>query len=36
MEGIVGREEGGAANWIGDLRIGIEVGRGSLGRVGKA
>ena len=36
VEGIVGREEGGAANWIGDLRMGIEVGRGSLGREGRA
>ena len=36
VEGNVGREEGGAANWIGDLRMGIEVGRGSLGREGRA
>ena len=34
VEGIVGREDEGAANWIGDLRIGIEVGIASLGMGG--
>ena len=36
VEGILGREEAGAANWMGDLRMGIEVGIGSLGLGGRA
>ena len=36
VDGIVGREEGGAANWMGDLRMEIDVGGGSLGREGRA